>query len=579
VRQRCPYIAVEEEVIRTSEGVELPIEGRPITQVQAIQEAEKIYRTAWNREAFPAGEVPWVEILAPQVILYCLSKLLRSFNLFVRLTDRTKNPTHLRSTNPLVYGVFSHAGDRVHIPCTTKLRYAVQQFSSQTFPIYEFAGIWTKSARSNWPRAMEQDCRVLMWAQNNVHETTAFAVADALRLKGINAVCVVDHDARQHGVFNLRQIRTTKWANGVVRLQRPLRTTLRQIAKGVMEAGDFGASVVLKRRMQSVLEVELLRRFSVRAADAWVIAGLILDELKPASVLIQDVADFRTRTLAIEARRRKIPVIHHQFGDIAPECTDIEWGWDCVDWHCVWGEISAGIVERFSIRKDKIRITGTPRMRVTVKDTASPESKPCQGRTVLFPLSPASPLRFGNGGMTTLSENIEMVRILFRWAAKRKPTDRVVLKRRPLGDDEWIIPLLKEAPDNVDVLPGQISTADALKSTAVLVTTHSTVAIDAVMAGVPLVFIRLTASTDRSGHPYTRAGMAFDAFSEDELASALEVLFNEPHVRASMIAQQEKYRRSIVAYEEKESASMLAQVVKDTLDGNNESVEPVHPDR
>jgi|GEM_PF-4240757 len=572
------WVSIEEEVVRTETGEEVPLEGRGMSPAGAILAAEKFYRSAFQMIPDENKQIPWWEILGPQVIVYCLSKVLRTHNAFDRLISTTQNGIVLCTANPILEALFrDHDSGKKSVEMGIRFRERCRRYCRRTFsgvlPFYEFGGLWAKSWANRGAPLLGKG-RPLIWCQNVVHEATGFAVSDALRGGGNEAICVVSRKMDRRDTFHVKQLRNGSWASRVAHLLPDLHKTLSKMSQALLEQSLSTSALPRTSQIHRVLEAEIKRRFIPRAADAWALAGNAFERFNPSVILIQDTTDYRTRALALHAQQRGIPVIHHQFGSLSHECTDIEFGWDCADRHCVWGELSASIIQRLGVPPAKVRIAGTPRM----PDPDQWQERTVTGsgiRTVLFPLCPSSSLQFGNGGATTLSENIEVLRALFRWIAASSPPVRLLVKRRPLGDDGWVVPLLAEAPDGVEVLPAQMPISAALRKTGVVVTTHSTVAIDAIVSGIPLILIRLNQRVIDRPHPYAERGMALEALSEKDLARSLEKVFNDPEAVRKITAMQREHRESLVAFGKSRSAQRIANIIQEASLGTGKQTDQI----
>jgi len=553
-------VALEDELISDAAGNFSPLGGQPLSQGKAILQAHRLYQEALKKIPKESEEILWWEILAPQIILYFVSKILRSQDIYARIQEKGQRKIVIRSTNKIIAAFAKdHMTDRKDKIGKMERGNARKSFFKNIFSYllasYRCLKIWSPSlsvfSKSN-------SCDVLIWCQNKVHEATGFAVADVLKQKGKKAACLVNRNVKNQYAWQIDTFRNLAWLKNIFFMIPELRRVLGHMARQLLDQSYFPSKLPKTKNLEILLKETLWHWYIPQAADAWVVSGIILDHLKPSIVLIQDIADFRTRALAIQAHQRKIPVIHHQFGS-SGACS-IEWRWDCVDVHSVWGKWSEEIALQYGVEASKIHIAGTPRMAESDNQT---NGKLSNKKKVLFPLVPSSPLKFGNGGAITQGECKEILRILFKWAEKLSDKVELLLKPRPLSDDSWYLSVLPEAPKNIFVLPADRAITKILEDVDAVITTHSTVAIDAILAEKPLIIISLPSLL--SSYPFAKQGVAMEISSEKELTSTMERILWDPLVQQIMKERQRLCRVYLVAFQGRDSAINIAELILNKL--------------
>lgn len=517
--------------------------GVGLGQQQAILQADRLFRSLRLEEADAVSACPWREILAPQCVLYFGSKILR---VGAALRDHRRG-----GPAPTIENALGATAARYHAG-------VVRDERGWRPRLGEWLAGRDFSLIASW--RLLQSCPVaptarglspgggLIYAPNAAHVAMALGIAGSLG--SVLPATVVTRVGAAAGLVLEGTFRNGRWRETVTGLQPSLLRWLALFTDGFLSGAFAGEPWAGRPALREALLGRLRRAYLPQAADAVAVAQGMLDQLRPRVVLIQDLGDFRARALAIEAGRRRIPVCHLQFGCVFPSA--IEWGWDVADHHLLWGEWSRNMALALGISGAKIKVTGAPRFR-----PGRTSHRPWEGRRLLFPLIPASPLEFGNGGALTAGECQKVGRLLREWAA-RNPDYCLRVKRRPLNDESGFDELLNCQLPNVVVLDGRCSMEEVLADTDVVITTHSTTGIEAIIGGFPLIVI----DWGFRPHPFAflcESGAAMMVDSPETLAATLHGLRENPEAKARLL----KHQRQVVL----DIAPLTGELACDSISG------------
>lgn len=557
-------IALEEEIYKKNNDVEFPLEGESSQQKEAILKADEIYRSIGGKVKKQFDGIPWYDILAPQIILYFLSKIIRAQSLLERINKQFPGSKIMHTSNPLMeaFGLdtpifFKQVVSKFVLK--DRLRSYFLKHVPGILRLYHCGNLLMNSKKGTFSTpSLPNDCQTLIWCENRVHEMAGFAVADKLAELGKKVTCIVGRDLHREDSVNISQFRDKQWLKTINKLAKDFKRTLYFISNQLISELSFTSESERYEYVRNFLYREFLHWYMPQAIDVLASSINILDRLKPKVVLIQDIADFRTRTLSFLAQERKISVVHQQFGDQGKANIELRWG--CADIYGLWGSWYKDIVVNHGINEKKIQITGTPKIsdksQLCINTIVYLSSKK---KRILFPLVPASPLTFGNGGALSFRQCQITLQTLFNWAVNTNGSVELIIKPRPLQDDNWAIPLLKEIPDNVKVLQADMPIKDALKNTDVVITTHSTVAIDSILTGIPLVIIDLFKS--HLMNRYIKEGVAVGVYNLKDLESTMDKILNDSITREKMIERQKCCREHIVAFGFKQSVEKIEEIL------------------
>jgi hypothetical protein len=124
-------------------------------------------------------------------------------------------------------------------------------------------------------------------------------------------------------------------------------------------------------------------------------------------------------------------------------------------------------------------------------------------------------------------------------ALKDNPQLQIVIKPHPSEHESWYRRLANEIGAKLVILPPKSDILKAIFVCDVLVTFYSTVALDAVVLGRPVVTINLTGNPDPI--PYARDGVAIGVYKENDIALAIKEVLENPTIRRRLELAREGY--------------------------------------
>lgn len=255
-----------------------------------------------------------------------------------------------------------------------------------------------------------------------------------------------------------------------------------------------------------------LRENAALAAHSASSLRAYFERVRPKVVVIGNPALMEGRVAGHLAREIGARTLTIQHGDIL-EGKDVVEGYD-VDAFCVWGERSRDMLIRSGIEASRIHVTGAAWL-----EPRSTAPKPrAQRTTVLVALS-------GAGHMVGRTEHERAVGALFN-AARELRDVKFVFRVHP-KDDPAPYRARASALDlsRVQVVAARetsVTMQEQLRESDVLVTIMSTSALDAMLAGVPV----LTLNRPAGEHvpDYVQDGATTQADPDESLVASLRVL-------------------------------------------------------
>lgn len=271
------------------------------------------------------------------------------------------------------------------------------------------------------------------------------------------------------------------------------------------------------------------------------------------AVVIPDEAGFRNKALLVAAYPQKIPTLVVQTGLMAVNNVFFEYG-------CAADELASSpskqplFPDKFSVYGDgskdilkearypfyeSIIVTGQPRYDMLARASEIFDGEEFRHSLNIEPgkklvLIASQPFRmFGNKKI--------FFRSIFQ-ALKDDPQIRIVIKPKPHPSDaqeKWHKRLAEEMGVEAVVLPRNSDTNEALYACDVLITGYSTVALEAMILGKPVVTVNLTNQPDPV--PYAQSGAALGVYKAEDIASAVEKALDDPETRGRLENGRQKY--------------------------------------
>jgi len=187
----------------------------------------------------------------------------------------------------------------------------------------------------------------------------------------------------------------------------------------------------------------------------------------------------------------------------------------------VWGEASKKQVMKWGNSESRIFITGNPEYdKVINVKSASTENK---GKMIVFVTQMVD---YYSSRSTDTNEQI--IDILY-FTMKRIGRSRLVIKVHPGEKVRKYQALIKNRNyENVKVIK-KIDLFALLKKCSILITHSSTVALEAMILGKPVMIVNLTGELD--GVPYVQSGAALGVYNEEDVYPTLTDFFNNPDIQ------------------------------------------------
>ncbi len=270
-------------------------------------------------------------------------------------------------------------------------------------------------------------------------------------------------------------------------------------------------------------------------------------------IVVSDQGDFRNKSLLVAAYPRKIPTLILQTGVMAGSIVFFEHG-------CAFGELDGSpskrplFPDKFSVYGDgskdilkearypfynSIIVTGQPRY-----DILARASEIYDGEKFRHDLNiaPGKKLVLITMQPSTTFANMEIFLKNILQALKDDPQIQIVIKPKPDPSDtleKRYKQLAEEMRSEVIVLPRNSDTNEALYACDVLITFYSTVALEAMMLGKPVVTVNLTNQPDPV--PYAQSDAALGVYKTKDIAPAVKKALDDPETRKRLESSRQKY--------------------------------------
>ncbi|HTI36085.1 MAG TPA: hypothetical protein VL484_00890 [Vicinamibacterales bacterium] len=290
-------------------------------------------------------------------------------------------------------------------------------------------------------------------------------------------------------------------------------------------------------RAQLVGVIWLQWPWSVRAMDR---AGAALDAIAPRVALTYAEAGGWGRALALEARRRSVPLVGIQHGFIyrhwlnyihAPDELEpsrahpADRGFPRPALTLVFDRYAEQHLRmRAHFPPEAIKVVGSAERDALIATARSLTSADRASLRRHLGVASDRPIVLC---ATKFTEARDVLPAL-SGAIRALPHVHMIIKAHPAETTDGYTPFVAE---NISVVPAGEALADLLAVTDVVATVNSTVAVDALALGVPAVSI----GQPNNLSPFVEAGAMLGADTEGAIASALTRLLSDQHLRADVI--------------------------------------------
>lgn len=344
-------------------------------------------------------------------------------------------------------------------------------------------------------------------------------------------------------------------------LWRSRRTLARDLTSGgsIREAGRYrGCDLwpVLERELEAVAMLQW--PWSARAMDE---AGAALDALEPGAAVTYAEAGGFGRALVLEARRRGIPTVglqhgfiyrhwlnyRHEIDEMAP--AGDEGGCPIPNRTLVFDRYAETFLrEAGHFPATTLRVTGSARLDDLAADFAALQPARDGHRRALG-VTPDQPLAI----LAAKFSEIRGVLPDLVSAVAGFPAMRLVIKTHPAETPADYEPAIRGA-ENISIAPASADLATLLVAADALITMNSTVALDALVLGVPALVTGLPNNLT----PFVDAGAMAGADGASGISQALQSLLYDHSARQALIAAGAAFARHYGIGSDGQAASRAA---------------------
>jgi hypothetical protein len=298
-------------------------------------------------------------------------------------------------------------------------------------------------------------------------------------------------------------------------------------------------------RLQLLGAVLLQWPWSARAMDE---AGAVLDRIAPGVVVTYAEAGGWGRAIVLEARRRGVPVAGLQHGfiyrhwlnylhepdEMAPSpAAPADRGFPRPDLTLLFDRhAEEHLRTKGRFPPEALRVTGSPRLDALVETAARLSPADLQAVRRRAGAAPAARL------VLVASKHAQIGRVFpaLVEAARRMPDVHLVVKCHPAEVPD---PYLADARGfaRVSVAPASTDLAALLAASRAIVTVNSTVALDALVLGVPALVVDLPNNLS----PFVEAGVMAGAAAAEAIEPMLRAIVEESPQRRALLERREAF--------------------------------------
>jgi len=260
------------------------------------------------------------------------------------------------------------------------------------------------------------------------------------------------------------------------------------------------------------------------------VADEVINRINPNIIVGGDDCDPRARIYFLIGRNKEIPKLLIQQGFASDK--SVEWLFLSVDKAAIFGNYIKRCLEKIGVDSKKLVITGQPRFDNLVK-TATERENICskysinsKNKIILFTSQPNHP-----GAFSGESERRKAIETVYNLINGVKDAVLIV---KPHPDEK----IQYHQSLNLSLHSGKIVLSDKcadihelIKACDLLITFHSTTALEAMIANKPVLIINLYGN---SMTQYVESGAALQAFSENDAISKINNIFNNKDLRREL---------------------------------------------
>ena len=288
------------------------------------------------------------------------------------------------------------------------------------------------------------------------------------------------------------------------------------------------------------------------AVEYLLLAKEILGKTKPDIVVMASDTSLDNKAILVQSNRLNIPVISLQHGTILPEddylCdySHIKSDFDASPSRlnlypqitCLFGPESYSVMtnEIGYAYNERLKKIGQPRFDQLMNNFTNEEKS---SFLEAFELNPDKKSALIASQTFKIAGNKDAFFEVILNTLKNIDDLQIMIKPHPVEPASYIKNLAHRLGVKVTVLPSNFDITQAIKACDFLITSYSTVAIEAMVASKPVVTVNLTGMPDVI--PYARAGASLGVVSSDELLSTVIKIIEDPTFVHRQTASAKKY--------------------------------------
>ncbi|MBT17994.1 MAG: hypothetical protein CL889_03350 [Dehalococcoidia bacterium] len=288
------------------------------------------------------------------------------------------------------------------------------------------------------------------------------------------------------------------------------------------------------------------------AAEYLLLAKEILGKTKPDIVVMASDTSLDNKAILAQSNRLNIPVISLQHGTILPEddylCdyshikSDFDVSPSRLNLYpqitCLFGPESYSVMtnEIGYAYNERLKKIGQPRFDQLMNNFTNEEKS---SFLEAFELNPDKKSALIASQTFKIAGNKDAFFEVILNTLKNIDDLQIMVKPHPVEPASYIKNLAHRLGVKVTVLPSNFDITQAIKACDFLITSYSTVAIEAMVASKPVVTVNLTGMPDVI--PYARAGASLGVVSSDELLSTVIKIIEDPSFVHRQTASAKKY--------------------------------------
>lgn len=308
------------------------------------------------------------------------------------------------------------------------------------------------------------------------------------------------------------------------------------------------------------------------------LAPRVLEEVAPDVLIVASETSLDNKALIAVARQRGIPVLAVQHGSIPPTddylvdftahpadfgLPEISKEWLFPDRFCISGLTThRTLTDQIGYAfPERLVMTGQPRFDPLFSPTRYfDRDRFCRA----FEVDPAKRIVLVGTQTFHIAGNREQFARAVLGALRRRPDLAVLVKPHVIESPRFYHRLIREIGLPAKVLPASTSMQEALFACDLLITFYSTIAVEAMILGRPVVTVNLTGLPDPL--PFAREGAALGVYREEDLPAAIEKALDDAPTRARLAEGARRFLQVEIGEEDGRATERILEQVYQLLD-------------